>query len=415
MDKAKAIITCLALLFFVFSCSSTREVQKLPEFNLKEPILSKGIERNSTNGIPIPGNIAKVFSTQDPEVIASLKLENLSKQQNIRWDWLTPDGALYHSTGNHPIKVSEGKYFSETMALHRLPIQGERAENYPGMWKVKIYLDNALIASKAFEIMDDRRGIHWAVVIGISEYQDPRIPKIRYADRDAQSFYDWLISSEGGRYHKENVKLLINSNGSYKEIRGALFEWLKQVLEEDIVTIYFAGHGSPDSPKSSNLFLYPHDVDYNNIATTGFPMWDIRTALERFIKAKKIIVIVDACHSGGVGQSFDISRRDGRGIIVNPISESLQNLSDVSDGVCILSASNEGQLSQEGEQWGDGHGVFTYYLLDGLKGKANLNKDEHVTLGELTSYVSEHVRRATKNEQSPVVSGNYDPALCIHR
>jgi len=211
-----------------------------------------------------------------------------------------------------------------------------------------------------YEALEQR----WAVVIGISRYQDTRIPSLRYASDDAKSFFEWLISPSGGKYAPANVKLLLDQDGSFRNIRDALFVWLKQVLEEDVVTIYFAGHGSPDSPDTpDNLFLLPYDVEYDSIGTTGFPMWDIETALNRFIKAKKVIVIADACHAGGVGLSFDIARRANRGIKINPISTGLQNLSKVGDGVCIISASDDKQFSQEGKKWGGGHGVFTYFLL----------------------------------------------------
>lgn len=254
----------------------------------------------------------------------------------------------------------------------------------------------------------------WAVVIGISKYRDSRVAGLRYASTDARFFHNWLISQQGGEYAPSRVRLLLDSEATSKNIKNALFNWLKQVLEEDMVTIYFAGHGSPESPDSpNNLFLLPFDVTYDDIATTGFPMWDIETALKRFIKAKKVVVIADACHSGGVGQSFDIARRGDRGIQINPISSGLQNLSQVGDGIAVISASDDKQFSQEGQQWGGGHGVFTYYLLKGLNGDADYNKDGRVTLGELIPYLSEKVRRETRNAQSPTVAGKFDPALSI--
>ncbi|MCX6984832.1 MAG: caspase family protein, partial [Lentisphaerae bacterium] len=139
----------------------------------------------------------------------------------------------------------------------------------------------------------------------------------------------------------------------------------------------------------NNLFLLPFDANYDDVATTGFPMWDIETALKRFIKAKKVVVIADACHSGGVGQAYDIARRATRGIEINPISSSLQNLSKIGDGVAVISASDDKQFSQESHLWGGGHGVFTYFLLKGLNGEADYNKDGSVTLGELIPYLSE--------------------------
>lgn len=259
-------------------------------------------------------------------------------------------------------------------------------------------------------------GVRWAVVIGISTYHDTRIPRLRYASADARSFHDWLVSPHGGGYAPSRTKLLLDQKATGKEIKGALFVWLKQAIAEDIVVIYFAGHGSPDSPDSpENIHLLPYDADYGTIETTGFPMWDIETALKRYIKAKRVIVIADACHSGGVGQPFDIARRAGRGLKVIPVSSGLEKLSNVQEGVCVVAASGDKQFSQEGKQWGGGHGVFTYFLLKGLKGDADYSKDTCVTLGELTSYLSQEVRRATKNAQSPTVAGRYDPALTIGR
>ncbi len=81
------------------------------------------------------------------------------------------------------------------------------------------------------------------------------------------------------------MKLLIDRDATGKNIKDALFAWLKLAIEEDMVTIYFAGHGSPESPDApDNLFLLPYDTQYDNIAVTGFPIWDIETALKRFIK-----------------------------------------------------------------------------------------------------------------------------------
>jgi len=257
-------------------------------------------------------------------------------------------------------------------------------------------------------------GERWAVVIGISSYRDTRVPSLRYASADARAFYRWAVSAHGGRIAPSRVRLLMNEAATGVAIRDALFNWLDQALAEDVVTIYFAGHGSAQSPDHpNNLFLLPYDVDFTNVATTAFPMWDIKTALKRFIKARKVVVITDACHAGGIGQSFDVARRANRAIEVNPISSGLQDLAKVGDGVCVINASDAKQFSREGQEWGGGHGVFTYFLLKALKGEADYSKDGRVTLGELIPYLSEQVRRATRSAQCPTVAGKFDPALTI--
>ncbi len=257
-------------------------------------------------------------------------------------------------------------------------------------------------------------GEKWAVIIGVSRYKDSRIPGLRYASKDAQSLYEWLIAQNGGRYSPSRVKLLTDESATTRNIKNALFGWLKRAIAEDMVLVYFAGHGSPPSPdEPENLFLLSYDTDFDMISSTGFPMWDVETALKRFIKAERVVVIADACHAGGVGSAFLQGRR---AISIKPnTAAALQSLTNVGKGIAVITASDDKQLSQEGKQWGGGHGVFTYHLLMGLKGDADYNNDNLVTLGELIPYLSQSVRRSTKNAQSPTVAGRFDPALTLNK
>jgi len=258
-------------------------------------------------------------------------------------------------------------------------------------------------------------GQRWAVVIGISQYKDTRIPALLYADDDARAFHDWLLSPQGGAYSPERVRLLLDEQATAKNIRSALWDWASRAIAEDLLVIYIAAHGTPSSPDTpENLFIVPYDADHDSIASTGFPMWDIDTALKRFIKAKKVAIFADACHAAGVGQPWEISRRDIN-VQRNTVHAGLSNLSQVGDGVAIITSADNNQLSQEGEQWGGGHGVFTYFLIEGLKGHADSSGDGQVTIGELVPYLSENVRRETRSAQTPTVSGRYDPNLPLGR
>ena len=257
---------------------------------------------------------------------------------------------------------------------------------------------------------------HWALVIGISDYRDEHVPDLRFAARDAEEFAAWLVTPSGGRYDEDCVRLLTNEKATAENMRASLFEWLKRPLAEDTVTIFFAGHGTPESPDSmENLFLLTHDSDYAKVASTAFPMWDIETALKRFIVAERVIVLVDACHAAGVGSGFDVSRRNARGLKVKSVNNGLTKLGQFGKGICVLNASTADQLSQEGERWGGGHGVFTYVLLRGLTGEADADKDSIVTVGELAPFLSEEVRRETSSAQCPAVAGQYEPTLTIGR
>ena len=252
----------------------------------------------------------------------------------------------------------------------------------------------------------------WALVIGVSNYADTRIPDLRYAERDAKAMYHWLIAPGGGAYASSRVKVLLGREATLRNMREALFDWLKKPHPEDMVVIYFAGHGSPDSPDGDeNLFLLPYDADYSKIGATGLPMWEFKNALKRMVKAKRVVILADACHSGGMGSEFDIGRR---GLNIKPkVNKAFQDISKTSQGVAVFTASDNSQLTQEAVKWGGGHGVFTWAVLRGLGGKADYNGDGKVTLGELIPYVSETVREETGGNQAPTVSGRFDPALTL--
>lgn len=252
----------------------------------------------------------------------------------------------------------------------------------------------------------------WALVIGVSDYADTRIPDLRYAERDAKAMYHWLIAPRGGAYASNRVKVLLGREATLQAMREALFDWLKKPHPEDMVVIYFAGHGSPDSPDGEdNLFLLPYDADYSKIGATGLPMWEFKNALKRMVKAKRVVILADACHSGGMGSEFDIGRR---GLKIKPkVNKAFQEISKTSQGVAVFTASDNSQLTQEAVKWGGGHGVFTWAVLKGLQGKADYNSNGQVTLGELIPYVSETVREETGGAQAPTVSGRFDPALTL--
>ncbi len=259
-------------------------------------------------------------------------------------------------------------------------------------------------------------GQRWAVVIGLSEYKDHRIPKLRYAARDARAFHGWLTSQDGARYSLTNTRLLLDQAATAQAIRDVLYVWLGQALEEDLVVIYFSGHGTPESPdRPENLYLVPHDAKFDRIASTGFPMWDVEEALKRHIKARKVVVIADACHAGGVGAEFVDARRAIGRVQAGHVTQGLVNLEHASDGVAVLLSADTNELSQESEKWGGGHGVFTYYLLKGLRGDGDFTGDSRVTLAELTQYVTDHVRRDTLGAQRPRIAGDYDPSLTLAR
>lgn len=122
-------------------------------------------------------------------------------------------------------------------------------------------------------------------------------------------------------------------------------------------------------------------------------------------------MFVDACHSAGI--SGDVAMRSIKK--VNMVNKHLLEVTKAKKGRTIFTGSEAGELSQESRKWGGGHGVFTYFLINGLQGEADVNDDNVVTLGEIIDFVSENVRRATKNTQHPDIAGIFDRGFPLAR
>src|SRR5688572_27293374 len=238
----------------------------------------------------------------------------------------------------------------------------------------------------------------WAVVVGIGDYRADDIPDLRFASRDAQSVYDFLKSPSAG-FQEDHIVFLKDADATNQAIREALFVFLQKANYNDLVFIYFAGHGAPDPTRPDNLYLLPHDADTKALAVSGFPMWDVKTALRRQIKAERVIVVADACHSGGT--------KDGE---TNPINGSFGDLFTPSRRV-ILTAADDNELSYEDHKWGGGHGVFTYNFIEGLKGAADSNGNGIVTFQEAADYVAVKVKTDTNGRQNPQRGGLGDVPL----
>jgi hypothetical protein len=254
------------------------------------------------------------------------------------------------------------------------------------------------------------KGQQWAVVIGVSEYQDSDVPRLRYAHEDAIAFYKHLTSplQEGGAgIPRANAKLLVNGEATATKVRSALTDFLKMPTEDDIVYVYYAGHGVPDPDRPEVLFFLAYDTDRRLLGSTAIPMKELQTSLQMYVRARTVLVFVDACHGSGVTDAYA-----ARGMASpQQVDDFLKGLAEARPSTMTFAASDVNQLSQEDRKWGGGHGVFTYYLLEALKGAADLNKDNIVRLGEMVQFVSDRVRRDTHSQQSPISSGVYDVAL----
>lgn len=238
-------------------------------------------------------------------------------------------------------------------------------------------------------------GEKWAVVIGISAYREDGL-NLRYADRDAEAIRDFLI--EKGGFNADRVRFLSNQHATHQEIRTALFSFLAATQPDDLVLIFLAGHGVQDAVNPDNYYFLAHDSQVGNLGGTAIPMWDLGNVMDYTIRAKRILVFADTCHSGAALDRG--GPNDGKNL--NFFNKYLEVLAR-KKGRLVLTASQSHESSLETTRLA--HGVFTHSILLGLAGAADDNPaDGVVTAGELVDYVRARVPAETDGEQHPSYS-----------
>ena len=255
----------------------------------------------------------------------------------------------------------------------------------------------------------------WAVVIGVGGYESTAVPKLRYPVADADAIYQTLIASGG--FKKENILLLTDRTErkpTLRNIKWALGTFLaRSAHKDDLVVIYFAGHGASEIDQRGierdglSKYLVPMDADPDDLYSTALPMDEMQNVLAR-IEAERITVFLDACYSGAAGGRTFASTKT-RTVNVDDIF--LERLTR-SKGRAIVTASRPSELSVELPELG--HGLFTYYLVRGLQGYADLNRDGIVSLQELYEYLTQEVSRKSRavgGNQHPMLKGELEGAL----
>ncbi|NQU45095.1 caspase family protein [bacterium] len=252
-----------------------------------------------------------------------------------------------------------------------------------------------------------------ALIVGVDTYRDPQIQPLRYAVADAMALRDALVHPRTGLFAPENVAVLVSGNPAEAaptriQILEELETFCATLQPEDRLLFFFAGHGMTDEKGNGN-YLLPEDTTVQTIRYQGLDLTrEILDALDR-CAAREQIVILDACHSG-----FRKSVRsdDTRKIAVmaERIETALDDFGSKGSGRVVLSSSSLDQVSHEDTQIG--HGVFTYFLVEGLLAlnsdplsPIDRDLDSLVEAGELSEYVTGQVRdwcrRSNRTMQVP--------------
>ena len=240
----------------------------------------------------------------------------------------------------------------------------------------------------------------YAVIVGVSEFsQLPKEEWLQYAHADAGDFFKFITSPRGRSFPPENVFLLTNEAASFQAIRSRLGSTLaKKIKPGDTVYIFIATHGMVEREASREAYLLAHDSDREDLYTSALPMRELGSIIQSRLKnAQRIFLFADTCRAGKLGQ------------VQGAVNRYIEDVTKQRGETMGLLASRPNEFSREGNQFGGGHGVFTYYLLKGLMGEADSDKDSIVTAAEIVSYLQTQVETSTDRQQHVRDFGDFEP------
>lgn len=222
----------------------------------------------------------------------------------------------------------------------------------------------------------------WALVVGISNFKDTSI-NLKYAAKDATDFKNYLITEAD--FAPDHVKLLTDAQATRENIVGNLGEkWLARVAgPDDLVVLYMSSHGSaPDKNVNAN-FIVTYEGTKENLVFSGIPMQWLTVGIQEVLHADRTVLLLDVCHGGAISGAKALKRE----------FEFVPSAINVGPGQLILVSSMDDQISWESKRYHNG--VFTHYLLEGLRRDGNRSK-----MGDVFHYLKDKVEEEVLRDRA---------------
>jgi replicative superfamily II helicase len=254
----------------------------------------------------------------------------------------------------------------------------------------------------------DNAGSYHGLFYGVQEFQDPAISQLKYAHRDARAM-GALFSALG------RPSVGIGKEVTKGRIRSDLHGLKKSSGPDDVVVVYFSGHGSPDGQ------LVTHDTLLSDPEPTALSLDDLRDDIAG-VEARALILLLDCCFSGLYGASPDPGvktlRSAGRARDISSLRKPEQRIRDlVGRGRVVMTASGPTEKAFESDYYG--HGVFTQHLIRALLGTPETSTGDGVSLVSAFEYVRTSVLndpgRVLRPAQNPLLEVRIEGGLTLPR
>jgi WD40 repeat protein len=385
----------------------TRSGTELTKFNKHNGIVS------SVKFSPVENLVASAGSDKLIKVWRPINLPDTSDSASVQIDtteptvWITgqvsDDSKIAQVTiEGRPISVGENSTFrvkrsvpiGETTLIIRAFDEWGNSSNAT-LYVNRVIPANTLPPLKPQNNMGRPNPKAVAIIIGIEKYDS--LPGAKYAENDANVFYDYALNALG--IPQDRIKLLIGKEASRGKIIKSLTNWLqsKRIDSRSDVYFYYAGHGLAD-PNGSEAVILPVNGDITILADSAIPRRRIFEELAK-LESRSTTMFMDTCYSG-VSRGGD-SLVDGRPIIVTHGGGDIPPA-----GITLISAAGNNEISKTLEE--PHHGIFSYFLMRALQGEADADRNGTITTEEIFKFVRPHVKEQSANlggKQNPQYSG----------
>ena len=362
------------------------------------------------------GEIKPTETSQDtdPPVIKIAKKLTFNKASYVLKGSVKDKGSkkIYIEVDGNSIPVKNGKFsikryspVSEEVEITAIDQWGNKSKK---IVKIKIEIkDTDVVALEVLNpanIKPQSSNNRVALIIGIEKYETT--VSAVFAKNDAKWFYEYARQAFGVK--QSNIKLLVDKDATIVKTNTAIYKWLKSkiVKNQTELIIFFAGHGLATSD-GQELYLLQQDSDADLLKKTALSRNEFFADIDQF-KPKSVTMFIDACYSG-------FSRDPEKQVALLDSARPVRIVGEEHDAprnFTIFSASGLDQISSGLKE--AKHGIFSYYLMKGLEGKADKNKDRKITNGELQDYLVKNVSQKALElgrPQEPSLAGNANKVL----
>ncbi|MBM4287479.1 MAG: hypothetical protein FJ135_04910 [Deltaproteobacteria bacterium] len=224
----------------------------------------------------------------------------------------------------------------------------------------------------------------YVLTVGLNTFHHPGLPNLRNAVKDARDLAGLLAQAAQPLYHKVHVQALLEEEASKANILKAARDLGQRMWPEDVLVVAMATHGRADGYR---YFLYTHAPGGGDSPERMLTSPELMEISKTF-RALKQVWFLDTCQAGGIKGAMT-PLYDGR---VSVLAKAL--------GMHVLAGAGSEQVARDQYQ---GNGLFTHFILKGLKGEADANQDGRVQVQELGAYLNRMVGEASRGDQVPFI------------